>query len=86
MTSYKLSKPSSKTLEKSAFPHLLNQLLSELHEENMKTNILSGFKKCGIIPFNPQAVYSRIPDGQIPECENVTNKRVNMVHTVLYRI
>ncbi|KAF6198877.1 hypothetical protein GE061_006900 [Apolygus lucorum] len=54
---------SSKTLEKSAFPSLLTKLLKSLEEGDcMKSNLMSGFKKCGIVPFNPEEVFSRIPD------------------------
>lgn len=49
------------TAPKDIFPRLLKQLLVK-SEVNAGENIKSGFKKCGIHPFNPLEVLKRIPD------------------------
>lgn len=47
-------------IPKCFFPKLLNN--SILKTVNLKENILSGFRKCGIFPFNPNSVLDCIPD------------------------
>jgi hypothetical protein len=47
------------TLPKEWFPRLLSQLLDSL-KPTMAQNIESGFRKCGIVPFDPTAVLSRV--------------------------
>lgn len=60
-----MKKPSSKMLEKCAFRRLLAKLFSALDEEQkMKENIISGWKKCCIVPFNPDEVYPWIPENK----------------------
>lgn len=49
------------TLQKSDFPKLLKQALSDL-ESKMSNNISSGFRACGIIPLNREAVLKNLPD------------------------
>jgi hypothetical protein len=49
------------TLPKNAFSVLLKQLVGRLHEGNGKQNLINGFRKCGLVPFNPEEVYSRLP-------------------------
>lgn len=52
----------SQTVTKESFPRLLNTLYSNITKENVKAGqLVSGFKKSGIVPFNPVAVISRIP-------------------------
>lgn len=46
-------------IPKSIFPSLLKKMLDET-SENMKTNIVAGFKATGISPFDPQKVLSKI--------------------------
>lgn len=48
---------------KDTFPSLLNETLQEM-KDTTKTNILAGFRACGIFPQNRQAVLKRIPDGK----------------------
>jgi len=48
------------SVPKDVFPRLLKSLLAKL-EENAADNIKSGFRKCGIHPFDPQQLLSRIP-------------------------
>lgn len=42
------------------FPSLLSKLIDHL-KENAKNNVLAGFRKTGISPFNPVVVLSRLP-------------------------
>lgn len=46
--------------QKSDFPHLLKTALNNI-EASSRKNILSGFRACGIVPFNPHPVLKRIP-------------------------
>lgn len=48
------------------FPNFLANLISAL-EPNKKAYIKSGFKKCGIIPLNPDKVLSMIPYNGTPD-------------------
>ena len=51
------------TLTKDAFPRLLKTLQRDLFgETNHSDNLVSGFRKCGIYPFNPKAALERLPD------------------------
>lgn len=45
---------------KSEFPRLLNFLMNDI-KKNQINNILSGFKKCGIIPINRENVLNCLP-------------------------
>jgi hypothetical protein len=47
------------SLPKEWFPRLLARLLDALRP-TLKGNIISGFRKCGIVPFNKSAVSDRI--------------------------
>ena len=60
---YKMSSMgmAEKNLSKKTFPKLLNQLMTELNENDAaKTNLISGFRTCGLVPFNPDAVYAKL--------------------------
>lgn len=48
-------------LPKAEFPKQLARLMERL-QKNIKQNIQSGFKKCGINPLNAEAVLSRLPE------------------------
>ena len=58
------SRKKSVTLQKDCFPALLKKLYAHIYESDSQSseNLKSGFKKCGIVPFNPQAVLTRLPD------------------------
>lgn len=49
------------SIPKDKFPHLLKSLLEEI-SPNQQNNIVSGFRKCGIVPINRDEVLRRIPD------------------------
>jgi len=55
-------------IPKSQFPSLLQQLWSKLSAKNLA----SGFKACGIYPFNPNAVIKRFPR-HLPDCGTQNN-------------
>lgn len=57
------------TLPKSMFPAQLNQTLISL--ENSKTNAISGFRACGIIPFDRNQVLKRLPDSKTEDNKEV---------------
>ena len=70
----------AKTLTKDAFPSLLTKLHQRLHPEgDISTNLQSGFKNCGIYPFDESKVISRLPDSNanITEADNVVSRRVS---------
>lgn len=52
-------------MSKDVFPSLLKKLYALLYptEEQKSESMKSGFKKCGICPFNEEIVLSRLPDG-----------------------
>ena len=52
------------TPPKSLFPSLLKETI--LKTENMKKNIISGFKCTGLMPFNSSIVVDKIPDKEDP--------------------
>lgn len=49
------------TLSKDRFPALLTKLMNAISDDAQK-NLQSGFRKCGIHPFQPEEVLRRIPD------------------------
>ena len=55
---------------KDVFPHFLSKLLEKI-EVNKSENIKAGFRKCGIVPLNPEEVLLMLPDGseEARECE-----------------
>ena len=50
------------TLNKRQYPCLLSKLIESLASQNGLENLKSGFRKCGIVPFQPEEVYKRLPD------------------------
>jgi len=48
------------SVPKDVFPRLLKKLIDAL-KENAEKNIKAGFRKCGIVPFNPEEVLKEIP-------------------------
>ncbi|XP_044741169.1 MFS-type transporter clz9-like isoform X3 [Chrysoperla carnea] len=51
------------TIPKDAFPTLLKELMASL-AENQERNLMAGFEKCGIHPFNKQKLLDRLPENQ----------------------
>lgn len=49
------------TLPKDFFPSLLKKMLEKIGLERINQNVRSGFRKCGILPLNPNEVYARLP-------------------------
>ncbi|KAB0804444.1 hypothetical protein PPYR_01414 [Photinus pyralis] len=67
------------SIPKDKFPHLLKNLLEEIHSSS-ESNIKSGFRKCGVCPINRQEVLSRLPEDV--EEEDVTNMlMIQLSHT-----
>ena len=56
------------SIPKSTFPKLLKKLADAM-QTNQNENLKSGFKKCGVAPYNPNAVLERLPK-QPNETEN----------------
>ena len=63
-------KKASRSLSKDAFPGLLQKLNDSLL--NKAENLRSGFRKCGIFPFNLQRVLERLPDHESNQDGNTT--------------
>ena len=58
-----------------AFPGLLRKLYSKMYPSGSaekSTNLIAGFKKCGINPLNPKAVLDRIP-GDLCHTQELTS-------------
>jgi len=62
LTKWKESISGSKysTVPKDLFPTLLSELINNI-KANAGQNLISGFKKCGIFPFNKQKLLDRLP-------------------------
>ena len=63
--------PSLGSLPKDSFPGLLKELVASLNEDNLK----SGFRACGIYPFNPQELIAKLPQSQ----DGTTSSSVNNI-------
>ena len=55
------------TLNKRQYPHLLTKLITSLASQNGPENLKSGFRKCGLVPFQPEEVYKRLPNSTTNE-------------------
>ena len=65
-------------LPKENFNKLLKTLVSKLEENDaFSENLFSGFCKCGLYPFHPDAVYQRLPS------ENVMTPRKALNESLL---
>ena len=78
----------SSTLSKDHFPRLVKQLCVAIYGDDSGEDILmrqsaslvSGFRKCGLVLFNPEEVLSRLPDYQPPDVgSNVSTTVVNVL-------
>lgn len=56
-------------IPKALFPKLMNSALERIAAQS-STNILSGFRACGIVPLNPESVLKRLP--AVTQHEDVT--------------
>jgi superfamily I DNA/RNA helicase len=66
---YKMTNKNAKCIPKCDFHTLLNDCLNNMNidkktntNEQIKNNLVSGFKATGIMPFNPDSVLRRLPD------------------------
>ena len=72
---WKLKNHTQTALSKGIFPALLKQHVSVLNRDNLK----SGFRSCGIYPFNPDALYSKLPENVNFATENEHNTSVSVL-------
>ena len=70
---WKMENPGQTTLPKDSFPKLLKAL-----EECLNTdNLVSGFKTCGIYPFDSSQLLKKLPDESLPtDINNVVSEVV----------
>lgn len=68
----------SALVSKDCFPSLLRKLMTAI-ESGQEENLKAGFRKCGIVPFSPDAVLASIPDEQREAVlrENVSETFIN---------
>lgn len=64
------------TLPKEDFSKLLNDLMTSINKCS-RENLISGFRACGLVPFNPNAVYIKLPS------ENVLSPRKALDQSLL---
>jgi len=66
----------SSTVKKEKFPSLLKLLLESI-QINCESNLISGFRKTGIAPFNPNVVISSFPS--VEEYSNEVQSSVRKI-------
>ena len=77
------------TLSKEVFPRLLKNLQGAVYlgEDNHNDNLVSGFRKCGIVPFDPEVPLERLPDSNVPDLnessQDVSSRVSNAVIEIL---
>ena len=49
------------SIPKDVFPRLMKDLIERLAEGNRKENLINGFRKCGIVPCDPEPIVQRLP-------------------------
>lgn len=65
-------------IPKDRFPSLLKCTLDSI-EYSSTTNLINGFKACGISPFDPNQVLKRLPDwSKTPSTEDSTNQHMSV--------
>lgn len=70
LKSFKEKNPSSKSLDKSLFPSMLMQLMDAINEGGRaSTNLVSGFRTCGIYPVDAESVLKKFPATTTTEIE-----------------
>lgn len=76
----------SKSIPKCDFPTLLKECLNNMNMdkknntyEQIKNNLVSGFKATGIVPFNPDSVLRRLPDYNDDHVNEVNNNLIEFL-------
>ena len=68
-------------LPKEEFSKLLKKLVEQLDENGAASeNLVNGFRKCGLFPFNPDAVYELLP------CKNAMSPRKALDESLLQHL
>lgn len=76
LTDYKLScRKSAGTVPKDVFPKLVKKLMLQL--PNQASNLMSGFRKCGLYPLDPQVVLNRLPRDPTTGTERAADSSVS---------
>lgn len=81
--------PSSTSLNKGVFPSMLNNLIEALGMRS-STNLKSGFRACGIVPLNSEAVLRKLPSamdtdtGTSKATADVSDVVLNYLHQFKY--
>lgn len=60
MEKYKMTNPSATSLDKCQFPRLLSKLIDNMGMRS-SSNLIAGFKACGIVPLNESTVMRKFP-------------------------
>ena len=63
-----MKNPCLTSLPKDSFPSLLKELVSSFNTDNL----ISGFRACGIYPFNPQELITKLPQSNGAASANVS--------------
>lgn len=74
------------SLQKDVFPRLLGKLMKSIQEMGPE-NVRSGFRKCGIVPLDVDAVLKRLPSDQTSHANQVElldNSLVELLKTMRY--
>ena len=77
----------AQTITKDKFPLLLKTLYTYIYssDQEVSSNLVAGFKKCGIYPLNVSVVLNRLPDAD-KSIETVKSKVSQAVVNVLKRL
>jgi len=83
---YKMTNKNAKSIPKCDFPTLLKECLNNMNldkktnkYEQIKNNLVSGFKATGIVPFNPDSVLRRLPDYNDDHANEVNNNLIEFL-------
>lgn len=76
-------KKKSQNLNKNSFPCLLRKLCEEISPNNHSDNLISGFKKCGIVRYNPESLLNSL--AAYRDCVN-TEDRENIPGVVISNV
>lgn len=69
----------SSSLEKQYFPSLLKKLMEAI-EPNQKTNLIAGFKKCGIYPLDVAPLLDRMPKSSVTPTTDIDASFLETLH------
>ena len=72
------------SLPKEKFNNLLKTLVAKLEDNGASSeNLISGFRKCGLYPFDPEAVYERLPSENVMSPRKALDESLlQMLHTM----